>query len=114
MKLKFFIAAAALVACSSAWAEVVYLDCKTTNPDATDRVYVVDTQRMTGSVHYDYGYVATGNARVTAGSFQLTFGPSAEVPEVEISRVSGKYRTEFMSKADSGECVRAEKPNFKF
>ena len=114
MNLKFFTAAAALVACSSPWAEVVYLDCKTTNPDATDRVYVVDTQRMTGSVHYDYGYVATGNARVTAGSFQLTFKSNAEVADVEISRVSGKYRTELMSKADSGECVRAEKPNFKF
>ena len=50
MKPKFFAAATALTACSSAWAEVVYLDCKTTNPDATDRVYVVDTQRMTGSV----------------------------------------------------------------
>ena len=114
MKMKLLTAIAALVACSGAWAEIIYLDCKTNSAEASDRTYVVDTKFKNASVHYDYGYAATGTAIVTAGSFQLSFGSKRELPKVEISRVSGRYRTEINGLGDTGECERVEKPNFRF
>ena len=110
------IVVAALVACSGAWAEAIYLDCKTNNHDLAeqggyDRMYVIDTERFSASVHYDYGFMATGTARVTAGSFQLSLN---KLPTVEISRVSGNYLTEFDGLADSGECQSVDDPNLKF
>jgi hypothetical protein len=110
------LALAGLVGCSGAWAEAIYLDCKTKNHDLMeqggyDRMYVIDTGMQSASVHYDYGFMATGTARVTAGSFQISF---YEVPKVEISRVSGKYLTEFDGSADSGECQSVDNPNLKF
>lgn len=75
-------------------------------------MYVIDTLARKASVHYDYGYTATGNVDVTAGSFQPLFG--VQLPIVEISRISGKYSTEFDGLADSGECRSVDNPNLKF
>ena len=118
--MKLLIAIAALVACSGAWAEVIYLECETTNYDLVehggyDRVYVIDTLARKASVHYDYGYTATGNVDVTAGSCQLLFLQSRpSLPMVEISRISGNYNTEFDGTADSGECQSVDNPSLKF
>ena len=118
--MRSLIAIAALVACSGAWAEVIYLECETTNYDLVehggyDRVYVIETLARKASVHYDYGYTATGNVDVTAGSFQLLFLKSRpSLPMVEISRISGKYSTEVDGIADSGQCQSVDNPNVKF
>ena len=118
--MRFLIAIAALVACSGAWAEVIYLECETTNYDLVeqggyDRVYVIDTLVRNASVHYDYGYMATGNAVVTAGTFQLHFlNSGSRLPMVEISRISGRYSTEVDGIADSGQCQTVDNPNIKF
>lgn len=120
MKRKLLVAVVALIACSGAWAEVIYLECETTNYDLVeqggyDRVYVIDTLARNASVHYDYGYTATGSVGVTAGSFQLLFLQSRpSLPMVEISRISGKYSTEVDGKADSGQCHTVDHPNIKF
>ena len=114
MKLILLTTVAAMLPFSGAWAEIIYLDCKTNSADASDRTYVVDTKLQNASVHYDYGYAATGTAIVTAGSFQLSFGSNRELPKVEISRVTGRYRTEINGLGDTGDCHRVENPNFRF
>ena len=120
--MRSLIAIAALMACSGAWAEVIYLECETTNHDLVEkgqgrynRVYVIDTTQKDASVHYDYGYMATGKAVVTAGTFQLHFlNSGSSLPMVEISRISGNYNTEFDGTADSGECQSVDNLNIKF
>ena len=119
---RLLIAIAAMLACSGAWAEVIYLECETTNHDLVEkgqgrynRVYVIDTTQKDASVHYDYGYMATGKAVVTAGTFRLhLFNSGSKLPMVEISRISGNYNTEFDGTADSGKCQSVDNPNIKF
>ena len=119
MKSRLLVAVAALIACSGAWSEIIYLDCKTANRELTeqggyDRVFVIDTITDKVSVHYDYGYMATGTVEIIAGSFQLSFPSEPEIPDVEISRVTGKYRTTFVGSADLGQCQSADPANLKF
>ena len=119
MKLNLVTAVAALVTCSGAWSEIIYLDCQTTNRELTeqggyDRVFVIDTITDKVFVHYDYGYMATGTVEVIAGSFQLSFPSEPEIPDVEISRVTGKYRTTFVGSPDVGQCQGVDSANLKF
>lgn len=119
MKSKLLIAIAALVACSGAWSEIIYLDCETTNSELTeqggyDRVFVINTITDEVSVHYDYGYMATGTVEEIAGSFQLLFPSEREIDDVEISRVTGKYRTYFSGSPDIGACQSGDETNLKF
>ena len=37
MKSRLLVAVAALIACSGAWSEIIYLDCKTTNRELTEQ-----------------------------------------------------------------------------
>lgn len=122
--LRSVIAVAALVACSGAWSEIIYLDCKTSNRELIDqggydRMYVIDTVQKTSSVHYDYGFFSgDGKVEVSAGAFSLFIWNSEVRPSarmnIKISRVTGKYSTEFNGLADSGECQRVDNPKLKF
>ena len=98
-----------------ATAEVLQLNCVTKNPLADNRVYVIDMARGTASVHYDYGYtLAASRVSLEAGVFTVYFAGGGGLPEVTISRVTGKYRTQYVDgSADAGVCALLEEPEFK-
>ena len=95
--------------------EVLHLDCATENPLADNRVYIIDTSTGAASVHYDYGFMLPASKiSLEAGVFTLYFASGGGLPEVTISRVTGKYRTKFEDEADTGVCTLLEDTNFKF
>ena len=104
-----------LVASGYAQAEVLHLDCVTDNPQADNRVYVIDTSRGSASVHYSYGYALTASkVALEAEVFKLYFAGGGGLPEVTISRVTGKYRTMYVDgSADIGECTLLDDPELK-
>lgn len=96
-------------------AAVLHLDCVTENALADNRVYIIDTSTGAGSVHYDYGFMLPASkVSLEAGVFTLYFASGGGLPEVTISRVTGKYRTKFEDEADTGVCTLLEDINFKF
>ena len=104
-----------LLASARAMSEVLQLDCVTENPLADNRVYVIDTSRGTSSVHYSYGYTLSASRVVLeAGVFTLYFASGGGLPEVTVSRVTGKYRTRYVdNSADIGVCTLLDEPEFK-
>lgn len=95
--------------------EVMHLHCTTENPLADNRVYIIDTATGAGSVHYDYGFMLSASkVSLEAGVYTLYFASGGGLPEVTISRVTGRYRTKFEDEADIGSCALLEDSNFKF
>ena len=113
--MKFVLTTLFIMASGYATAEVLQLACVTENPLADNRVYVIDTARGTASVHYDYGYtLAASRVALEAGVFTLYFAGGGGLPEVTISRVTGKYRTRYVDDStDAGFCELLEEPEFK-
>jgi len=98
-----------------ALSEVLHLQCATDNPLADNRVYIIDTATGAGSVHYDYGFMLPASkVSLEAGVYTLYFASGGGLPEVTISRVTGKYRTKFEDEDDTGTCELLEDSNFKF
>jgi len=113
--MRFMITMLLLIASDRAMSEVLQLDCVTENPLADNRVYVIDTSRGTASVHYSYGYtLPASRVALEAGVFTLYFASGGGLPEVTISRVTGKYRTRYVDdSADIGVCTLIDEPEFK-
>ena len=113
--MRFIMMMMLFVASERAAAEVLQLDCVTENPLADNRVYIIDTSRGTASVHYSYGYtLAASRVALEAGVFTLYFASGGGLPEVTISRVTGKYRTRYVDdSADIGVCTLLDEPEFK-
>lgn len=104
-----------LVLSCPALSEVLHLQCTTENPLADNRVYIIDTATGAGSVHYNYGFMLPASkVALEAGVYTLYFASGGGLPEVTISRVTGKYRTKFEDEADTGTCALLEDSNFKF
>ena len=113
--MRFIMMMMLFVASERAAAEVLQLDCVTENPLADNRVYIIDTTRGTASVHYSYGYtLPASRVSLEAGVFTLYFASGGGLPEVTISRVTGKYRTRYVDdSADIGVCTLLDEPEFK-
>lgn len=121
--MKSLIAIAALLACSGAWAEVIYLDCENDKsiPDSSHRdgrSFVIDMNRRTASIHAKDGYMFPAEkVIVDAGLVQITHSyRSEENPGFAhfISRVDLSYRTTFAGPYEEGQCVLVENPDLKF
>ena len=121
--MRSLIAIAALLACSGAWAEVLYLDCENDKslPDSAHRdgrSFVIDMNRRTASIHTKDGYMFPAEkVIVDAGLVQIAHHyRSEENPGFAhfISRVDLSYGTTFGGEYEKGQCTLVENPDLKF